>query len=217
MIDEDDYLMISGIQHFDFCKRQWALIHIEQQWKENVLTAEGRIEHEVCHDESRIEKRNDRIIMRGLRVVSHKLRLTGICDVVEFHYSDDGIELNRYAGKWLPFPIEYKHGHSKSIDADRLQLCAQAMALEEMYVCNINMGFLFYKETNRREEVPFTVELREKTELIAKEMYSYYQKGYTPKIKEKKSCAKCSMKDLCLPELNEKGTVADYIIKHMGD
>ena len=217
MIDEDDYLMISGIQHFDFCKRQWALIHIEQQWKENVLTAEGHIEHEVCHDESRKEKRNDIIIMRGMRVISHKLKLTGVCDVVEFRESDDGIELNSYNGKWIPIPIEYKHGHSKSIDADRLQLCAQGIALEEMLVCDIPFGYLFYKETNRRELVEFSSELRIKTEKMAKEMYTYFQSGYTPKLKEKMNCIRCSLKDLCLPELVKKETVSDYINKHLGE
>lgn len=108
-MDENDYLMMSGLQHFDFCRRQWALIHIEQLWKENVLTAEGRYDHRVCHDDSRTEKRNDLIIMRGMRVVSHSLGLSGTCDVVEFHASEDGIELDKYIGKWKPVPVEYKH------------------------------------------------------------------------------------------------------------
>ncbi len=129
MNNEDDYLMMSGIQHFDFCRRQWALIHIEQQWKENVLTTEGKVDHEKCHNETLIEKRNDIIIMRGMRVVSHQLKLSGNCDVVEFHRINDGISLSKYSDKWLPVPIEYKHGESKWIDADRLQLCAQAIAL----------------------------------------------------------------------------------------
>ena len=94
MMNEEDYLMISGIQHFDFCRRQWALIHIEPQWQENILTVEGKIEHTVCHDESKIEKRKDIIIMRGMRVISHKLKLTGVCDVVEFH-SGSGSPLTR--------------------------------------------------------------------------------------------------------------------------
>ena len=170
-VTEDDYLMLSGIQHFSFCKRQWALIHLEQQWKENVLTLEGRFDHAVCDDDSKTEKRKGLIIMRGMRVVSHKLRLTGICDVVEFHESEEGIELNRYEGRWIPVPIEYKHGHSKLIDADRIQLCAQAMALEEMLLCDIQYGYLFYKETNRRELVEFSRELREQTEAVCEEMY----------------------------------------------
>ncbi len=215
MMNEEDYLMISGIQHFDFCRRQWALIHIEQQWQENVLTIEGRIEHTVCHDESKTEKRNDVIIMRGMRVVSHKLQFTGVCDVVEFHKSDVGVELNRYSGKWTPIPIEYKHGHSKSIDADRLQLCAQAMALEEMLVCDIPIGYLFYKETNKREKVELMVDLRKKVEEMSREMYSYYLNGYTPKAKEKAKCNRCSLKDVCLPELGIGENVSLYINNHI--
>lgn len=216
-INEDDYLMISGIQHFDFCRRQWALIHIEQQWAENLLTVEGRIEHTVCHDDARTEKRNDIVIMRGLRVISHKLQLTGVCDVVEFHLSESGIELNRYPGKWVPIPIEYKHGHSKTIDADRLQLCAQAMALEEMFVCDIPRGALFYKETNRREQVEFTLELRNKVREMSSEMYTYYQKGYTPKAKESPKCSRCSLKDICLPLLQDTTSVSAYIDSHVED
>ncbi len=215
MNEFEDYLMLSGIQHFDFCRSQWALIHIEQQWKENELTAEGHFDHSVCHDDNRVEKRNDIIIMRGMRVVSHKLKLSGVCDVVEFHKTEDGVELNRYEGKWLPVPIEYKHGHAKSINADRLQLCAQAIALEEMFLCDIHHGYLFYKETNRRELVEFNRELRELTEKTAKEMNLYYQKGNTPKAIKKSACSKCSLNDVCLPLISEKGVVSDYIDKFL--
>lgn len=215
MNDLEDYLMLSGIQHFDFCRRQWALIHVEQQWKENELTAEGRFDHSVCHDEKRVEKRNDIIIMRGMKVVSHKLKLSGVCDVVEFRRADEGIKLKRYEGEWLPVPIEYKHGHSKSINADRLQLCAQAIALEEMLLCDVSYGYLFYKETNRRELVEFCRELRETTEKMVNEMSLYYQKGYVPKAKKRSACLKCSLKDLCLPSLNDRGSVSDYIDKFL--
>ena len=110
-----------------------------------------------CDDES-VEKRKDLIIVRSMRVVSNRLRMVGICDVVEFRASEDGIPLTRYEGKWQPTPVEFKHGHSKTIDADRLQLCAQAMALEEMLVCEIDHGFLFYRATNKRERIDFNTE-----------------------------------------------------------
>lgn len=215
MDDEEDYLMISGLQHFDFCRRQWALIHLEQQWEENVLTAEGRIEHSVCHDESKTEKRNDIIIMRGMRVISHKLKLTGVCDVVEFHLTDEGISLSKYDGEWMPIPIEYKHGHSKSIDADRLQLCAQAMALEEMLVCEIPYGYLYYKETNKREKVLFDLEMRNKVENMAKGMCSLFQSGWTPKAKTSSKCSRCSLNDICLPSLNRGDNTSRYIDAHL--
>ena len=212
---EDDYLMMSGIQHFDFCRRQWALIHIEQQWKENALTTEGEIMHKVCHDDSRTEKRDDTIIMRGMRVASAKLRLSGVCDVVEFHPDDNGISLNRYAGRWSPIPIEYKHGKSKTIDADRLQLCAQAIALEEMLVCNIEFGYLFYKGSNKREKVVFSEELRDKVDAIAGEMHEYFVRGYTPKVRTGSKCKSCSLNELCLPKLNSKRDVSAYINEHI--
>ena len=216
MDNDENYLMMSGIQHFDFCRRQWALIHIEQQWKENDLTAKGIVEHQKCHDDSFVEKRNDIIIFRGMRVVSHLLKMSGICDVVEFQRDDNGITLDRCSGKWTPIPIEYKHGQSKSIDADRLQLCAQAIALEEMLVCTIQYGYLFYKKTNRREKVDLTEELRNKTISYSKEMAGYYERGWTPYVKKRAKCKSCSLNELCLPELENKKNVLSYIDEFVG-
>ena len=144
MVSSDDYLLMSGIQHFSFCRRQWALIHLEQQWSENQRTAEGRLQHTRCHDVTLTEKRGDLLIARGMRVVSHRLKLTGDCDVVEFHKDPNGVSLQGRRGLWQPMPVEYKHGRSKVNDADRLQLCAQAMALEEMLVCEVPEGEIFY-------------------------------------------------------------------------
>jgi len=215
---EDDYLLMSGIQHFSFCRRQWALIHIEQQWEENVLTAEGRIDHTVCHDEKRTERRGNIITFRGYRVVSHELEVVGTCDVVEFIYDEqEGIPLARYDGLWLPRPVEYKHGHAKTIDADRLQLCAQAMALEEMLQCHIPEGFLFYEETHRRERVEIDDVLRQTTRNIVKEMNDLFRRGYTPKVKTGTFCKSCSLQNLCLPKLNRKMNVRDYITSHLED
>ena len=213
--DPDEYLMMSGLQHFCFCRRQWALIHLEQQWEENRQTAEGRLDHTRCHDADKTEKRGDLIIMRGMRVVSHRLRLSGVCDVVEFRSNDDGISLSGYEGKWDAVPVEYKHGHSKENDADRIQLCAQAIALEEMLQCEISIGILYYAETRKREAVHISNELREKTQRLAGEMNSYNEKGYTPKVRTGKSCRACSLKDICLPELNRKVKPDTYIKKHI--
>ena len=171
---------MSGIQHFAFCRRQWALIHIEQQWQENARTAQGQLDHVRCHDETLSEKRDNVFTVRGMRVFSRKLNLSGACDVVEFHKDKNGISLEGQTGFWLPYPIEYKHGREKETDADRLQLCAEAMALEEMLVCDIPAGALYYIETRRREVVPFTEELRRKTEDTAAEMNRYVARGYTP-------------------------------------
>lgn len=100
---EEDWLALSGIQHFSFCKRQWALIHIEQLWSENYLTTAGHLEHERAHDYAASESRGDTLIMRDLRVYSRALGITGACDVVEFHKSNDGVPLHGRDGLWLPY------------------------------------------------------------------------------------------------------------------
>lgn len=214
-MDQDDYLMMSGIQHFSFCRRQWALIHLEQQWSENLRTVEGRLLHERCHDDSLREKRGDLLIVRGMRVISHRLRLSGSCDIVEFHADPNGITLQQEPGLWRPVPVEYKHGAPKTNNADRLQLCAQVMALEEMLVCDIPQGVLFYARPHRREQVELTPELRQETQSIADEMNGYFSRGYTPKVKPGKHCNACSLKELCLPALYRRIDAADYIQKHL--
>ena len=155
MYTEDDYLLLSGIQHFLYCKRQWALIHIEQQWSENELTAEGQIMHARAHSEEK-EKREGKLIVRGLRIHSEELGLVGQCDVVEFLFSENGVHLDGREGLYLPYPVEYKHGAPKETDEDKVQLCAQAMCLEEMLAVNIQEGAIFYGEIRRREAVDFS-------------------------------------------------------------
>ena len=208
---EDDYLQLSGIQHFLFCRRQWALIHIEDQWKENQLTTEGIILHERAHDEGSKESRGNTLIMRGLRVSSSLLGISGQCDVVEFHKSKNGIELNGREGKWTAFPIEYKRGVPKPERYDEAQLCAQAMCLEEMLGTEIPCGALFYGETRRRTAVDFTEELRRTVTEAVKEMHEYYSRGYTPKSKTGKWCQACSLKEICLPVLSRRRSVEEYV------
>lgn len=210
-MERDNYLSMSGIQHFAFCRRQWGLIHLEQQWSENLRTAQGHLLHKRCHDESSHEKRGDLLILRGIRVISHQLRLSGICDVVEFHSDPNGISLQGQNGLWTPMPVEYKRGVPKSNDADRLQLCAQAMALEEMLVCTISYGALFYAEPHRRDLVELTPALRQKTLDMAQEMNRFFDRGYTPKAKPGKHCSACSLKELCLPSLARQTDPTTYI------
>ena len=157
---DEEFLALSGIQHFAFCRRQWALIHIERRWQENSLTASGQMMHQRAHDEEIRERRGALLIVRGLFVRSSELGLSGVCDIVEFHQDERGVSLFGEDGAWMPVPIEYKRGKSKSGECDRLQVCAQAMCLEEMLGCDIASGFLFYKQTQSREPVAFTEELR---------------------------------------------------------
>lgn len=201
---EEDYLLLSGIQHFAFCPRQWALIHIENQWQENYLTASGRIIHAVAHDKDSSEKRGNIIIFRALKIASKRLGISGECDVVEFHKSENGIPLKNYDDLWIPYPIEYKRGKTKLDDCDRLQLCAQCICLEEMLCCDIEEGALFYGKPKRREIVKFSKELRDQVEHIAESIHRLFSQKYTPKVKTGKFCLSCSLKNECLPKLCKK-------------
>lgn len=215
---ECDFLQISGIQHFMFCRRQWALIHIEGLWAENLRTVNGEIFHERAHDPSLSEKRGDLITVRVLRVFSSELGISGECDVVEFRRDDEnGTKLRGRDGRWMPTPIEYKSGSSKAGDADRLQLCAQAMCLEEMLGVEIELGYMFYGETHRREKVYINDELRQAVEDAVSEMHSYMNRGYTPKVKTGKFCNACSLKELCLPALCKNKSAAEYINSAIGE
>lgn len=211
--EEDDYLLLSGIQHYAFCPRQWALIHIEEQWNENYLTAGGRIMHNKAHNGDVTEKRGDLIIFRALKIRSAELGISGECDIVEFRKSKTGVSLNGYENLWKPYPVEYKRGKTKLDDCDRLQLCAQAVCLEEMLCTKIESGALFYGEPRRREVVPFTLELREKLADTVAGMHELFKRRHTPKAVKGKYCQSCSIKDLCLPALGkaDKTSVMKYM------
>lgn len=208
---EDDYLMISGIQHFKFCRRQWALIHIEQQWEENAHTVTGELMHKKVHDPSLKEKRKDMIITRALPVVSRELGVRGECDLVEFHKCEDGIRLHGHRGLYSVYPVEYKKGKPKLTEEDKLQLAAQAMCLEEMFSTRISEGAIFYGETRRRETVEMKEELRVQVKDMFREMHQYYERKYTPKVKSNRSCSACSLKEICLPKLGRMVSVQTYI------
>ena len=217
---QDDDLQLSGIQHFSFCRRQWALIHIEDQWQENGLTAEGRVQHDRVHDESISDFRGGVLTLRGMRIRSDRMRVSGVCDAVEFTPDPDGIALRGREGLWRPCPVEYKHGAGKLSDCDRLQLAAQALCLEEMLCCEIPAGALFYWKTRRRERVEIDAGLREKTERMLREMREYYDRHYTPRVKPGKACESCSLSDVCLPRLLRKGeaaSVAEYVRRHAAE
>lgn len=205
---EDEFLQLSALQHFVFCKRQCALIHIEQAWSENWLTAEGRIMHEHVHQEE-TERRAHIRIVRGMLLHSFELGLVGKADVVEFHETDKGDD-------WIPFPIEYKRGRPKADDSDRIQLCAQALCLEEMMDKDIRNGALYYGRTKRRLDVPFDYDLRRKTKDTAMQLRSFIDAGRTPAPIHGPKCRLCSFVDECLPKACEKGlSVERYLSREI--
>ena len=207
----EELLALSGIQHFTFCRRQWALIHVERQWQENALTAEGRLMHQRTDNPFETDVRSGLVTARALPVSSYRLGLYGICDVVEFHPSADGVKLHSRSGTYLPRPVEYKRGKEKHDDCDKAQLCAQALCLEEMFPVVIPAGSLYYGETRRRVEVEFTKDLRGLVERMAAEMHDYFARGYTPRVKTSKACRSCSLADTCLPRLQHRISASQYI------
>lgn len=217
MYKEDEFLQLSGIQHFAFCRRQWALAYIEMQWQENVRTVEGKILHENAHDAGIKEKRGDLLIVRAMPIHSREMGVSGECDVIEFHRCENGISLDGREGNYSVIPVEYKRGKPKEEDADILQVAAQAMCLEEMLYCIIPYGYIYYGETRHRMKVEFTDEIKEKVRSIFDEMHKYYAQQYTPKVKTSKKCNACSLKDICLPVLNKKKSVSGYIEKILAE
>ncbi len=211
--NEEDYLMLSGIQHYSFCKRQWALIHIENQWSENIRTIEGNILHEKAHDNSMVEKRGDIIISRGMPIVSRFLGISGECDVVEFHKDKNGVNIIGREGLYKIYPVEYKKGKPKVNDIDIMQLTAQAMCLEEMLCCEVEKGYLYYGETRHRETIEINEQYKNNVIELFQEMHNLFDKKHTPNVKRTKACNACSLKDICLPVLLKNKSVKEYITK----
>ncbi len=199
VMEQEQSIPLSALQHHLFCPRQSALIHLERLWQENRFTMEGRVLHETAHDPSASGTDGKGVrLARGLSLSSTRLGLYGVADVVEFH--PDGRVV----------PVEYKRGKPKEHDADRIQLCAQAFCLEEMLSVEIPLGFLFYGQNRRREEVSLDGTLREHTEQIAADLRAMLKSGVTPKAVREPKCDSCSLIDLCLPEAMRYQSVREY-------
>ncbi|HHW00791.1 MAG TPA: CRISPR-associated protein Cas4 [Clostridiaceae bacterium] len=214
--NEEDLLLLSGIQHFAFCERQWALIHIEQYWAENVRTVEGRHLHEQVDDPFFNDSRGGRLIIRGMPIVSMKLGLQGIADVVEFYRSEEkthrAIKLDGRDGWWRAYPVEYKRGKPKKDDRDAVQLCAQAICLEEMLGTEVCKGALYYAQIRHREEIFFDSNLRMRVEELSKRMHEMFAQGKTPRATSGKHCSLCSLIEQCQPRLTYKSrSVKNYL------
>lgn len=203
MFKEEDLLPLSALQHLLFCERQCALIHIEQAWNENLFTAEGRMMHERV-DQGGREFRKEVRSEYGVPIRSLRLGLIGKADVVEFHRENEGV--------WRPFPVEYKRGRPKKEDWDRVQLCAQAMCLEEMLHANIVKGALFYGKNRRREAVLLDERLRQRTENAAIRLHELVASGITPPAEYSKRCESCSLIHICMPKtVSGKHPVSSYL------
>ncbi|HOT98468.1 MAG TPA: CRISPR-associated protein Cas4 [bacterium] len=202
-MDDEEYLTISGLQHLLFCPRQFALIYIEREWMENVLTARGRIEHERV-DQGYKECRKGRRQFSGLLIRSEQLRLQGKLDVLELDLIDasapDNLQQLGLRGEWRVYPVEFKHGEPKVNDCDRVQLCAQVLCLEEMFSLSIGTAFLFYQRVKHREEVRLDQALRAKTIQAAEALHRLFIAAKTPPPHYSAKCRSCSMIDVCMPK-----------------
>lgn len=203
---EDNLLSISALQHFLFCPRRCALVHLEQLWEENVFTAEGQNLHQKTHTAD-TENRPGIRIVRGLRIHSYRLGLIGQADVVEFQQSDTGVTLPGASGLWQPFPVEYKRGIQKKRREYEIQLCAQALCLEEMLKAQILSGALYYGKSHRRMEIKLSAALRHQTEDAARQLHELIESRNTPTARYSKKCDSCSLCSHCMPKttgLNKK-------------
>jgi CRISPR-associated exonuclease Cas4 len=210
MYDEDDLVQLSGLQHLVFCERQCALIHIENVWADNALTVQGEHLHDKVHEAGdRTESRGDLRIARGLPLRSLRLGLSGIADVVEFHrVSEGGIQIADIRGLWKPFPVEYKRGRPKRDRCDEVQICAQAICLEEMLSVEIPEGALFYGATRHRYDVSFDTALRAETKHAASRLHELIRSGKTPPAVREAKCDHCSLLEICMPEVAAKSHLA---------
>lgn len=211
----EDLLPLSGLQHFLFCRRQWALIHVERAWAENQLTVEGRQMHKGVDDPFFNEVREGVITTRSVPIASYRLGLYGVCDLVEFSPASEGIQLNGRQGIFLPAPVEYKRGTKKNGPADEAQVCAQAICLEEMLSVSIPTAYLYYGQLRHRVKVDLTLDLRALVEKSTQEMHTYFERGHTPRVRPGKMCQSCSLADLCLPELQANNQSASRYIDVM--
>ena len=218
MYAEDDMLMLSGIQHYMFCPRQWALIHMEQEWDDNRLTVEGHLLHKRVDDPFYRQKNGDTITLRSVHIASKELGLYGVSDAMELVPSEDEtnwISHSQYPGHWLPLPIEYKRGKPKVDERDEVQLAAQVMCLEEMYKIHIDQGALYYGETKHRQTISINEDLRKLTKYCAEEMHKIFASGVLPRVEKRRHCRNCSLHNICIPSSQECTKASFYLNKYL--
>lgn len=216
MYSDDDLLMLSGIQHYAFCPRQWALDHIAQQWEDNHLTIEGEWLHRNVDDPYAMEYDSGNVILRSVPVKSYQLGFYGITDLLELYPLENDLEVpftvSRYPGRWRVLPVEYKHGKAKADDTDEVQLCCQAMCLEEMYGIEIPQGAFFYGAVRRRVSVTLSDSLRQRVTELSEVMHRMFSKGEIPDAKSEKKCRSCSLQDICMSQdLRHVSSVRSYL------
>lgn len=214
MYADEDLILISGLQHVAFCERQWVLIHMEQEWRENILTIEGKHMHEFVHEQGSESRCNIRTV-RGLRLRSLKLGLYGVADMVEFHREDAVVVKNiGYAsGRWIPYPVEYKRGRKRYDLVDEVQLCAQALCLEEMLEVPVLKGAIYYGQPRRRNVIEFSSQIRDEVSRLSMRARKLYEGKCIPQFTAGPHCKNCSLYEICMPETTLKDNSVKYVEK----
>jgi CRISPR-associated exonuclease Cas4 len=218
LFNESDLLPISRLADIEFCERRAALHLTEMVWKDNVQTAGGTIMHERAHGDETPETRGDLIIVRGLWLRSLRLGLTGKADIVELHRADDGdiagASIPGHRGRWRVYPVEYKPGRLQQQMSFQIQLCAQALCLEEMLRVVVPEGAIYYGKPRRRLVVVFDDSLRAKTREAARRLHELVSSGHTPQARYEKKCESCSLLSVCMPKVTGSGrSVQGYLAK----
>lgn len=204
-------LPLSGIQHFAFCERQWGLIHVENQWVDNARTVEGKHLHQRADDPYFAETRGDVRTVRSVPLASRTLGLFGVADVIELHKDPGDKSGVRYS------IVEYKRGKPKPDDRDEVQLCAQAICLEEMLAITLDHGYLYYGETKHRHRVSLDEPLRARVIKLSEKMHEFHARGETPPPVKDKRCRSCSMADICLPGIGSGAEKAERYLDAVFD
>ncbi len=210
MFSDEDLLAISGLQHLTFCERQWALIHMEQVWSENVLTIEGKQLHDFVHEQGSESRSGVRMVC-ALRLRSLELGLSGVADLVEFHQSDEGVAVEGLRGLWLPYPVEYKRGRKRYDLADEIQLCAQALCLEEMLGVSVKTGAIYYGQPRRRVVIDISQELRDKLYSLCSRARELLELKVKPLANVGRHCKNCSLVEDCMPDIIKNDRSEKYI------
>ncbi|WP_289219790.1 CRISPR-associated protein Cas4 [Ileibacterium valens] len=203
---EVEYLKLSGIQHYVYCQKQWALIHIQQMWADNSLTMTGNQIHERVHDFSIHEIRDGTIRTRALKISSNTLGVTGECDLVEFIPDPNGISIKNQKERYRILPVEYKRGTPKKGDEDIIQVTAQVICLEEMFGTQIHEAAIYYAQTRHRYKFDIPDSLKEECRMKFKEMHAYFERGHIPKVKYSAKCKNCSLLDICNPKMSKSAS-----------
>lgn len=210
MTPDDDEILLSSLQHIEFCERQWWLIYVERVWRDNVLTVEGKAMHEYVHREGAAE-RSGLIVARAMQLRSVELSLYGVADLIEFVPNESGSPLPGRRGRYTPYPIEYKHGRKRPDLADEMQLTAQALCLEEMFSVAVHRGAIFYGKPKRRTEVDISQALRIKVGSLCERVRELSSGAAQPSPRIGRHCSSCSLADICMPGVISADTTRRYL------